>query len=86
MEYEQAKHKQSVLEFHRNQEVLFSIEHEQKDLCHLFPVFTGATNILRYLSLYEIYKKVINMPGHIADIGVWKGASFVYFIKNLFEN
>ena len=34
-----------------------------------------------------MYKKVKDLSGHIADIGIWKGGSFFSFIKfvSLFE-
>jgi len=37
--------------------------------------------ISRFLALYECYKNTLGISGHIAEIGVYKGASFLYFSK-----
>ena len=54
---------------------------DKLDFIYQFPVFVGDVNIARLIFLYEIYKKVQNLSGHIADIGTWKGASFFSFAK-----
>ena len=60
---------------------------DKLDFIYQFPVFVGDVNIARLIFLYETYKKVQNLSGHIADIGTWKGASFFSFAKfvKLFE-
>ena len=50
------------------------------DFLHQFPAYTCKVNLSRFLSLYELYKKVSNLKGHISEIGVWKGHLF-YFYK-----
>ena len=54
---------------------------------HQFPIFTGHVNISRYLYLYEAFKMVQGMSGNYADVGTWKGASFLFIAKliKLFE-
>lgn len=58
-----------------------------KELIYNFPVFVGEVNIARTLFFYELYKKVLNLSGHIAEVGTYKGASFVLWAKliKLFE-
>jgi|TARA_Y100000294_G_scaffold175930_1_gene197126 hypothetical protein len=56
-------------------------EISKEDFIYQFPVFVGEVNLSRYLFLYECYKKVQKLNGHIADIGTWKGASFFAFAK-----
>ncbi len=58
-----------------------------KDIVFNFPVYVGAVNLARFLALHEIYQRVEDLAGHIADIGAYKGASFLYFAKliKLFE-
>ncbi len=58
-----------------------------KDIIYNFPVFVGQVNIARSLFFYELYKKVINLSGNIAEIGTYKGASFMLWAKliTLFE-
>ena len=45
-----------------------------------FPVFVGDVNLARFISFFEIFKKVKGLSGHIADIEL-EGASFFTFVK-----
>jgi hypothetical protein len=58
-----------------------------KDLIFQFPAYVGYVNLARFLFFYDLYKKTINLNGHIADVGTWKGASFLFMAKmvKLFE-
>lgn len=58
-----------------------------KDLIYQFPAYVGHVNLARFLFFYDLYKKTINLNGHIADVGTWKGASFLFMAKmiKLFE-
>jgi Methyltransferase domain len=60
---------------------------DAKDIIYNFPAYIGAVNLARYLSLYEIYRRVIDRSGHVADVGTYKGASLLFFAKliKLFE-
>ena len=51
------------------------------EIIYHFPVFVGDVNLARFISFFEIFKKVKGLSGHIADIGTWKGASFFTFAK-----
>ena len=57
------------------------------DFVYHFPVYAGEVNLARFIFFYEMYKRVKDLSGHIADIGIWKGGSFFSFIKfvSLFE-
>ncbi len=46
-----------------------------------FPVFTPRYNIARFLSHYELFKKVVELPGVIIDLGVYCGASTFTWAK-----
>lgn len=52
-----------------------------------FGAYSGTANISRLLYSYEIYKKVLNLSGDIAEIGIYKGNNFLYWAKliKLFE-
>lgn len=52
-----------------------------EDYMHDFTCFTGHFNMIRFISLYECYHKTLGISGHIADIGVDKGASSLAFAK-----
>ena len=53
----------------------------EKELVHQFPLMTGAENIARYLSLYELYKMTMGVAGNVAEVGVWNGATLLYLAK-----
>lgn len=52
-----------------------------KDLIYQFPVYVGEVNLARHLFFYDLYKKCIKLNGHIADVGTFKGASFMFMSK-----
>lgn len=43
--------------------------------------YIGHMSLSRIIGLYELYKKVLGVAGHIGEIGVYKGASFFLFAK-----
>jgi len=57
------------------------------ELLHHFPAFVGKMTLNRCFTLYELYKSVIGVSGHIAEIGVYKGFGSILFGKliELFE-
>lgn len=58
-----------------------------EDLLHHFPAFVGAMTLSRFLCLYEAYKATLGLAGHIAEVGVFRGAGTLFFAKltELFE-
>ena len=58
-----------------------------EDLLHYFPAYVGDMTLNRYLTLYELYKRTLEVSGHIAEVGVYKGATSIFFAKlhNIFE-
>jgi hypothetical protein len=58
------------------------------DLIHHFPAFVGHMTLSRFLGLYELYKMTKGVAGHIAEAGVYKGASLLLFAKliKIFES
>ena len=46
-----------------------------------WPLFAGMTNISRRLAIYELVKKVIDLPGHFCELGCWYGTNLVYLAK-----
>lgn len=51
------------------------------DLFRNFPVTTPRYNIARFLAHYEIFKKIVDVPGVIVDLGVFRGASTFTWAK-----
>lgn len=78
---------------HRREPYWSAIHHilnmgvEPTDLIHHAPAFAGHVNIGRFLALYEAYKLALPYVGHIAEAGIWKGTSTIFFAKltQLFE-
>lgn len=60
---------------------LQSINPSLREVIYNFPVFVGQVNIARNLFFYEIYKKVLYLSGNIAEVGTYKGASFMLWTK-----
>lgn len=58
------------------------------DFLENFPAYVGHMSLSRFLTIYELYKKTLGLAGHIADIGVYKGASSLLFAKliKIFES
>lgn len=46
-----------------------------------WPLFAGVVNIARFLSIYDLVKKVINLPGHFCELGCWNGTNLVFLAK-----
>ncbi len=58
------------------------------DYENAFYWFSSKSRINKMLAHYEIYKTIIDVPGHIIECGVYKGASLVRFatFRDLLEN
>ncbi len=46
-----------------------------------FPVFTPRYNLARFLTHYEIFKRIVSLPGVIVDLGIFQGASTFTWAK-----
>jgi len=59
-----------------------------EDVLHNFPAYVGHMSLNRIFTIYELYKKTLGIAGHIADVGVYKGASSLLFAKmiKIFES
>ena len=55
--------------------------YEFEDFLHYFPCFVGEMTLSRVLALYEAYKLCSGINGHIADVGMFRGASSFLFAK-----
>ncbi len=51
------------------------------EMFRAFPVFTPRFNLARFLAHYEIFKKAVDVPGVIVDLGVFRGASTFTWAK-----
>ena len=48
-----------------------------------WPLYCGIKNLGRFVAIYELFKTTINVPGHIAEFGCWKGANLMFLAKIL---
>jgi Macrocin-O-methyltransferase (TylF) len=53
----------------------------QFEMFRAFPVFTPRYTLARFLAHYEIFKQVVEIPGAIVDVGVYRGASAFTWAK-----
>jgi len=65
----------------------FEKNYEINEFIECFPIFTGELTLSRYLTIYEYYKKIQNLAGHIGEVGSYKGASLIFLGKlvSMFE-
>jgi len=52
---------------------------------NIYHLKTGTDRISKLLYQYEIYKKILKLPGDVVECGVFKGASFVRFLTFRFN-
>jgi hypothetical protein len=53
-----------------------------------FYLKSDFSRISKFIYHYEIYKKILDLPGHVLEFGVFKGASFSKFLsfRKILEN
>ncbi|MFQ5473628.1 MAG: class I SAM-dependent methyltransferase, partial [Dehalococcoidia bacterium] len=62
-------------------DTMFSLGFSNEDYLHHFPAFVGHLTLARFLALYEAYKMTLGVAGHVAEVGVFKGAGSLLFAK-----
>ena len=78
---ETAKFEQKREKYYKGLEAMKNMPYEFEDYIHNFPCFVGGLTLARFFSLKESYDKTLGIAGHIADIGVYRGASMFFFAK-----
>lgn len=64
----------------------FSEKYGERELWSVmdhWQMYAGIRNMARSLSIYDIYKSTIAVPGHIAEFGSWRGANLLFLAKIL---
>jgi hypothetical protein len=86
--YEYKKFQNRREEYYAGLEKIKELDYAFEDLLHHFPSFVGHMTLSRFLGLYELYKMTLGVAGHIGEIGVYKGASMLFFAKlvQIFES
>lgn len=52
-----------------------------EDFYEHFPCFAGAKTIARFLSFYQCYQMTLGIAGHMAEVGVFRGAVSLFWAK-----
>lgn len=59
---------------------LFGFEIEKKwEYENGFYLTSHVTRLAKALAHYELYKSIVDLPGHVVECGVFKGASLLRF-------
>ena len=80
-EFESSKFSHLKAPYQKSLDVIKGLGYETEDYLHYFPAFAGHLTLIRYLTLYEGYKQVLDVSGHIAELGMYKGACSLLFAK-----
>ena len=48
-----------------------------------WPLYCGEANLARFLAISDLVREVMDVPGHIAEFGCWKGANTLFMAKLL---
>ena len=46
-----------------------------------WPMFASVESLSRALGIHELLQKVIDLPGHVCEVGCWQGVNLVYLAK-----
>lgn len=79
--YEASKFQHLRKDYYEGIETIKSLGYSPEDFIHYFPCFAGEMTLLKYFSMYELYKQTLNIAGHIAELGMFKGAASLLFGK-----
>lgn len=52
-----------------------------EDFYNHFPCFVGAKTLARFVSFYQCYQMTLGIAGHIAEVGVYRGAVSLFLAK-----
>lgn len=48
-----------------------------------WPLYVGISNLARFMAIGELLKESLDVPGHIAEFGSWRGANLLFMAKLL---
>jgi hypothetical protein len=67
--------------YYKALETIKGLGYTTEDYIHNFPCFTGHLTLARYMALIETYQKTLGIAGHMAEIGMYKGAGSMLLTK-----
>jgi len=80
---ESTKHDNLRPQFYEGMDTIKQLGYSTDDFIHHFPCFTGHLTLARFISFYETYRQTLGLAGHIAEIGMFRGAVSFFFAKLL---
>ncbi|KZR70347.1 class I SAM-dependent methyltransferase [Prochlorococcus sp. MIT 1303] len=80
-ELETSKHEHRRSKYYEGLEIMKNMPYGFEEHIHDFPCFVGSLTMARFFSLKDCYDKTLGIAGHIADVGVFRGASMFFFSK-----
>ncbi|MFX1363495.1 MAG: TylF/MycF/NovP-related O-methyltransferase [Promethearchaeota archaeon] len=57
--------------------------HSLRQVLESFPIYVRRVNLSRFIMLYELFKKIVEIPGSIVECGVFRGSSLLTWAKLL---
>jgi hypothetical protein len=79
--YEYMKFQYLRPQYEASMKEMLAMNFQKIDFVNHFPAFIGHLTLARFLSFYEAYKMVLNVAGHIAEVGIDMGTSSLFFSK-----
>ena len=48
-----------------------------------WPLYVGVSNLARYMAIWELLRSTLEIPGHVAEFGSWRGSNLLFMTKLL---
>lgn len=48
-----------------------------------WPLYCGVANLARFMAIADLLRGVLDVPGHVAEFGSWRGANVLFLAKLL---
>lgn len=61
--------------------ILDRFDHSPRHIINLWPTYVRRLLLQRFIAHYELFKHVIELPGHVVELGVFRGSSFFTWAK-----
>jgi len=61
--------------------MIHQMGYNEEDYYEQFPCFLGPRQIARFISFFEYYQMTLGLAGHMAEVGMFRGAVSMYLTK-----
>jgi len=48
-----------------------------------WPLYVGTSNLARFMAISDLLRSTLDVPGHVAEFGSWRGANLLFMAKLL---